>query len=277
VSKRIAILTQEHDEHVAKSSEAIAKADAQVRERASAALRFDALADALTPLEAFCEWMSYIQTDKGAAFFRQLKTAANEMSKAVAGEILGPTNYENIVNLHAAFDVVSPTGISFLVDRGANYAKSTETIARIKKSRERVHSFLEGAELFAKMLKEKDEKTRKHLDEELALWTAKRAELVQQALAAIPNCTVLLPEITREALAAVPGTDCVICMQRLNWPSDAVLMGRESCHLAVILKCCCQFIGESCARQLKKAASPKCPFCRAQPLNIDGSMNGVTL
>jgi hypothetical protein len=73
---------------------------------------------------------------------------------------------------------------------------------------------------------------------------------------------------------AVSSKSCEICTQRLGWPSDRAFSGQDI-HFAVQLKCCRQFVGESCARKLKAELVPTCPFCRAVPIALDGSLNDI--
>jgi hypothetical protein len=156
-------------------------------------------------------------------------------------------------------------------DLKKNIGRTLDKVEHLCDTQENLY---DSAQLTLNTLKEEGAEKLKSFDQRIAECAAQRDTLTKKALAILPDISPLLPEITRERLAAAPGCDCPICTERLCWPSDAALLGRDNCHLAVMVKCCAQFVGESCVRRLLFVEKPKCPFCRAT-LVVDGSLNKV--
>lgn len=127
-------------------------------------------------------------------------------------------------------------------------------------------------------LEEEHARAVRDIDATITQATTKRNAAIQQAMAMAPSLPALLPILNVERLEATPGRDCPICMVRLGWPNDRVFLGdAHDIHFAVQLKCCRQFVGESCARILLSAEDAKCPFCRTAPLALDGGLNDITM
>lgn len=283
VSTLIQELTRERDAFLTTSKKEVEEASAEVDKLAPLTRRADALYDALQPLDAFLGFWTFAATVDSASFLSRIKNAREAIKSTLKHESAFINGYkERLVDLET---ILSNHwfGVELFIDgTQAFYAQRPGLTQNAADVLEEVEYLCETRnDLYAKAkqelleLREKEEASLKSFDQRIAEWAAKRDALTKKALAVLPDISPLLPEITRERLAAAPGCDCPICTERLCWPSDATLLGRENCHLAVMFKCCAQFVGESCARRLLLAGEkPKCPFCRAA-LVVDGSVNKV--
>lgn len=285
----IAALGKERDSFRATSQEEIAKTEASLKDLTVSSNRVAALADALEPLETFAKWCDYATATSSTDFDTDLANARGEIRNFLkhAGEHdLSHVLLEHLRNLDRLFGRVNHHAGFFITGANNFAAENPEhahtalnTIWNVGDCRDMLEADrVETAQKLKEQRKKEDVQLRQH-EEDIASWTARRDDYIKLALAAMPDVTPLLPELTKARLEAAPGVDCQICSERLGWPSDAVLLGRDNCHLAVMVKCCCQYVGESCARRLLEAppgAKPKCPFCRAEPLEVDGSVNRIT-
>jgi hypothetical protein len=279
VSASLISLTKGRDKYLAEVTDAIENERKCALALTPEARRTEALSDALAPLRDFSRWIDFALTMDTPEFKKAIQLAQKEIKsyREHKGDIEDLENVSNLfgeMELRAAFFI---DGMSdFLAKR--EYTPCTLGILEaVDERREELCSAVNDANETVRLLEEKKEVELKFIDQQIDKASEHKKNIINQALATMPdNFSLLLPEITKQRLATLPGHDCTICTVRLSWPSDAALLGPENCHLAVMLKCCCQFVGESCARRLLSQPQAKCPFCRKAPLVVDGSINKVT-
>ena len=157
----------------------------------------------------------------------------------------------------------------YLLDTFNKNDRLLDTAATLESIVKRYDGFaeeLEKASIAIESIQTKEEERLEAIDGKIALFQEKHNDLSKEVSGSAHD-VMPMPLATLRL-------NCAMCDLRLSWLSDAALFGSQNLHLAVMFKCCCEFVGESCARRVFSPSNPKCPLCR-ETLIVDGSVNKV--
>ncbi len=262
INTKLELFATERVELVATFEKKVAELRAEIDKYATACNRLRALADSLRPFSALFEVIELLQDHSRAELLAHTQRIRSDAAQLP----------EHHVTIGVLQSIVTHLSDPIVIEQ-ASHANGTmpQTIfERVVK----VEVVLMQKERALVVLQEEYQKLLLEYDTRVTHYTEQRAELIQAAITSDPTIQTLMPTFNLVHLEDAAGPTCTICEERLGWPSDRALLGSAAnrVHYAVQAKCCHQFVGESCARKLTR-----CPFCRAEPIAFDGSVNGIKI